>query len=457
MKFITILIFIILSSCQTFGQAKFSKKQVLNDLDYLKNSLITTQYNCYHTITEDAFEKEYHKIKSKITRDSLSLLEATRLLQQLPVLLNNGHTRISFPVQSYINYAQTGGTIFPLEVAIEKGKVLVRKNWSKKSDIQIEDQLISINNQPIQKILETIYSHIAAERIYFKSAQLEFLTLPRLYWLAFGEQKIFEVEISKNDRVSTYKLASIKAIEDYETKRDDIIKRDRNIKFLSSSTAYLRPGEFGGDEDQYRKFVDSAFTEIKSKKSKILIIDLRNNPGGDDSFSDYLVSYIANKPFKWCSKFQLKTSSLLKEHVRKTKDTTTSYWKSTLLHEDGEIYEYGFGFYQPQPKSKRFHGNVYVLVNRQSYSQSTVTAAQIQDYNFGKIVGEETAEYPNLYASIFNYQLPETGISVDIAKGKIQRVSGLDNNKGVIPDIYIKDYLLDEKDEILEQLLKQVD
>ena len=94
-----------------------------------------------------------------------------------------------------------------------------------------------------------------------------------------------------------------------------------------------------------------------------------------------------------------------------------------------------------------------MLVNRQSYSQSTVTAAQIQDYKFGTIAGEETGEYPSLYASIYQYTLPETGISVNVSKGYMVRVNGSTEERGVIPDIFIIDHLLDEKDEILEGIL----
>ncbi len=100
-------------------------------------------------------------------------------------------------------------------------------------------------------------------------------------------------------------------------------------------------------------------------------------------------------------------------------------------------------------------GKVYVLVNRQSHSQTTVTAAQIQDYGFATIVGEETGEYPSLYASIFQFKLPNTQIPVNVSKGKIVRVNGSTVEAGVIPDIYIKDHLLDEEDEILEGLLQK--
>jgi C-terminal processing protease CtpA/Prc len=127
-----------------------------------------------------------------------------------------------------------------------------------------------------------------------------------------------------------------------------------------------------------------------------------------------------------------------------------------LTHKDGEIYSYEFDDYQPQPEERRFNGKVYVLVNRQSHSQSAVTASQIQDYGFGTIVGEQTGDYPSLYASVFRYQLPNTGITVQVSKGYMVRVNGSTKEEGVIPDIYIKDHLLDENDEILDGLLEKI-
>lgn len=85
-----------------------------------------------------------------------------------------------------------------------------------------------------------------------------------------------------------------------------------------------------------------------------------------------------------------------------------------------------------------------------------MAAAQIQDYGFGTIVGEETGEYPTLYASIFPYTLPNTGITVTISKGYIVRVNGSEELRGVMPDILINDYLRDDEDEILSSLLNQI-
>ena len=433
---------------------RFSKEEVLSDLEELMTSLEATHFNLYAYTSKQAFKAHYLQIQNQIVKDSFSMLETTTLFQQLVAKAHNAHTRISFPAQAYRDYAESGGRIIPLEIAIENGNALIRKNWSDETTIPIGAELKSINGMPITAVLERIYLQIPAERLYFAQAQLEGFSLPRYYWQVFGGENTYEVEVEHNGQLETHDLKGIRVLEDYEFKRDDILQKDRRFRFLSESVAYLRPGELGGDEARYRAFIDSAFIQTKIRKAKTLLIDLRNNPGGDDSFGDYMVSYIADQPFKWASKFQLKSSALVKENVRQTKDTTKAYWNSFLTHTDGTIYPFDFGYYELQPKGKRFTGKVYVLVNRQSYSQATVTAAQIQDYGFGEIVGEETAEYPNLFASIFTYSLPNTGIAVDVSKGKIERVSGIDTGQGVLPDIEIKDHLLEGKDEILDGLMQ---
>ncbi|MEC7771567.1 MAG: S41 family peptidase [Bacteroidota bacterium] len=449
-----LLLAIILFCCTNLAaQHHFSKKEILEDLVFLKESLAETHYNLYAYTPKSEFDANYNQIKQEIQKDSFTLLEATSIFQKVISKANNGHTEIGFPGTSYGKYANAGGTLFPLEIAFENNKALIRKNWSSTGSITIGSEILSINGAAITDILSDIYPLISAERTYFKNAKLELYSFPRYYWQVYGKHDSFEVTIRSNGAIKTYVVNAVDLIQGYEMKRTELIDSERNLKFIDES-AYLKPGNFGGDEEKYQKFIDSAFITIKKKESKNLIVDLRNNGGGDDSYSDYLVSHFADRPFKWNSSFKLKTSAFLKEHTRKNYDTTSTFWQSVLNHKNGEVYEYEIETYQPQPESKRFLGNVYVLVNRQSHSQATVTAAQIQDYGFGTIVGEETGEYPSLYASIFQFELPNTRISVNVSKGKIIRVNGSTKEEGVIPDIHIKDHLLDEDDEILDGLLE---
>lgn len=450
--FITLLL-----SLKSFPQQsvkKIEKYKVLKDLEYLRESLEKAHYNLYTYVTKKSFDKNYETIKSSITKDSLTLLEVTSLFQSVISKVNNGHTEIPFPVNSYLTYAENGGTLFPLDLAFENGKAFIRKNLSDNTDLKVGSEIISINNRTINETLVKIFPLISAERRYFKLAKLELFSFPRYHWQAWGRKKEFKVTIRSNGKVKNYQLTPI-TVKDFHSKRNEIFSSNRELKFMKNS-AYLKPGNFSGDEKKYHNFIDSSFIKINKANSSSLIIDLRNNLGGNDSYSDYMVSYIASRPFRWNSEFTLKTSTILKDHAKKNYDITEPYWKKIMENEDGSVYPYEFDEYQPQPKNKRFLGKVYVLVNRQSHSQSAVTASQIQDYGFGIIVGEETGDYPSLLASQYTYNLNHTGIEVKISKGFIVRVNGSKKAEGVIPNIYIKDHLIDENDEILDGLLRQI-
>lgn len=438
------------------NRSSFCRDEVLKDFEYLYQSLEETHYDLYAYTSKEEMQKHYDLLKKGIHQDSLSIQEITTLFQTFTAKVNNGHTEVIFPVAQYLEYAEGGGTLFPLELVIEDGKALVRNNLTPLSELQKGTEILSIDGMPIMEVFQQLSAYISAERPYFKYTKAEIISFPRLYWQEFGTKVKYEIVAKVNGEEIHKQIKAVPAIEGFEMKRWDILINAPKFKHYKK-VAYLNPGDFGGDLNQFKSFIDSAFTQIRTKKSPTLIIDLRYNSGGDDIFSDYMVSYIADKPFQWNSSFELKSSAILKKHVRENSDLTTEYAKSILGHKDGERFLFQFESYLPQPKNKRFTGNVYVLINRQSHSQSAVTAAQIQDYGFGKMVGEETGDSPSLYASQLTYTLPITGIPVKTAKGKITRVNGSEAVQGVQPDIFIRDHLRDDKDEILDGLLTRLE
>lgn len=434
----------------------FSQTQVVSDFDALYHSLIDTHYNPYAYVSEQELADTYRELRRQLTNKSYSLLDTISHFQKLVAALNNGHTEIDFPVASYLHYAEQGGTLFPLDLAFENDKAWVRANFSNHPDIPHGAELIAINGEPIDAILNVICAQISAERRYFKLAKLEVFSFPRYYWYAFGERESYLVTLRVNGESKSYTLKPVKVFEGFEEKKDEVLRAQQQLVFYPAA-AYLNPGHFSGDEEAYKRFIDNAFSQIHQHSPANLIIDLRNNSGGNDSFSDYLVAYLADKPFRWASSFKLRTSELLKQDTRKNRDLSDPYWQAIMAHKDGEQFDFAFEHYAPVSADKRFKGKVFVLVNRQTHSQASVTAAQIQDYGWATIVGEETGDYPTLYASQFQYALPMTDITVKISKGYIVRVNGSHAEQGVIPSITIRDHLLDNNDEILNVLLADLD
>lgn len=452
---------IILFTCKiVFAQnqpSKLSNQAVKDDFDYLYQSLQEAHYNLFAFKSKEKYESLFSHLKSSLTTDSLTLLETISFYQKLVSFANTGHCEIDYPAQPYIEYAYAGGTLFPLELAFENERVFIRKNFSANTKISVGDELLTIDDKPINEILQQLYPFVSAEREYFKKAKMEFWSFPRLFFQLNGRKDNWNIQIkTKNDAIANLEVMAI-SVMDYEGKRNgEIVNPQKTLK-LYGNIAYLNAGQFGSNEADgeklFKKFIDSTFTVIKEHKVKQLILDLRNNPGGHNAYSDYLISYFAHKPFKWYSAFSVKTSRILKEHTVLQADTTDEYSREILRNLDGKTFKYDFPPYNPVEKSKRYKGKVYVLINRQTYSMAAASAALIQDYKFGIIVGEETGDIPTLYASQFSYTLPQTGITIKVPKSYIVRVNGSEKLEGVKPDIYIQDHLLDDKDEILEKLL----
>ncbi|MNJ90821.1 carboxy-terminal protease [compost metagenome] len=460
MNFQFLLFIALLLSKISFAQntlPKLSNESVKDDFDYLYQSLQATHYNLFAFQSKEKYDSLFSQLKSSLTSDSLTQLEVVSFYQKLVSFANTGHCEIDYPALSYIEYASAGGTVFPLELAFENEKAFIRTNFSTNKQISIGDELVSVDNIPITEIQKQLYPFVSAERDYFKNAKIEFWSFPRLFFQLNGRKDNWYIQVkSRNNELVNLEISSI-TVMDYEVNRNGEIVNPQKTFKLYGDVAYLNAGPFGSNEpdgeEVFKKFIDSTFTVIKKQKIKKMIIDLRNNPGGHNAYSDYLISHIANKPFKWYSEFSLKTSQILKEHTTLQADTTDEYSRKILGNADGQIFTYDFPSYSPVEKSKRYHGEVYILVNRQTYSMAAVSAALIQDYQFGEIVGEETGDVPTLYASQFSYELPKSGITVKVPKGYIVRVNGSKKLEGVKPDIYIQDHLLDDKDEILDGLL----
>lgn len=162
-KAILTLILVLWIIPAAIGQGKFGKQQVLDDLEYMRKSLEEAHYNLYAYTTKKAFDQNYQKVRASISKDSLSLVEATSLLQMVISKANNGHTEINFPGAAYGQYGSSGGTLFPLELAFEDGKALIRKNLSGNTDLKIGWEVVSINGLSMEHFSGDTFEEIIVQ------------------------------------------------------------------------------------------------------------------------------------------------------------------------------------------------------------------------------------------------------------------------------------------------------
>ncbi len=454
---------------------KVSKNSVVEDLQFLHTNLEASMYDLYAHTPKVEFEN-YIDHFEKTYKDSLTDIESWRVLQSFVSLGNIGHLSTTYPIYpNYVSYLRNGGEVFPLDVYFDEGNTIIVKDYSpiKNQEIQPGDKILSINDKEMSEWLRLMYSLYQGDNEYYKLNLISQLKFSRTLWLLGYTIHNFRLRIQTiQGEIKEVTLEAIKA-SDFEARVGGEAKNpyQRSLQFYNK-TAYLTPGVFLNENsnqegsahenfknESFKKFIDSCFSQIAERKSTNLIIDLRDNTGGNDTFSNHLISYFADKPFKFCSKFLVKTSQHTKEFWKGVKDSTlTELREQILTKKNGEIFEAKIPLQQPLSDNHplKFKGNVYLLINRGTLSNSVSVAAIIQDYQFGTLVGEKTAGSPTNHGATQSFVLPNSKNAISYTKALIIRPNGSTEIDGIKPDIEIKDNLFTPKDEVLEHLLKTI-
>lgn len=473
-----IILFIVVNSLSTiaFSQSakKYSAQEVKDDLEYMYDMLEKCSYDIFALNSKENMDKLYSRTYESIN-DSLTKLEIYRKYMPLVAATKMAHCMMNKPWGYYINhYVNEGGTLFPLSIYFSGDRALVNENYSANTSINEHDEVLSIDGKPINEFLHVFYENMSGPSEYYINSQIEGTGLPRLYWLFKGEKKSFRLEIKKTNGSISHQSVHAMAAREYEDKINAQVpeeKDERTFQFLNEQAVLLTPGGFinlksdidlnspeAFDNTEFCHFIDSAFTSFKQKGIEHLIIDLRDNLGGDNSFSDYMIAYFANTSFSMASKMQMKTSQHTKNIWEKLENPEVQSIKKQIMSlENGTRFDVDLQQYQPHPEAKKFKGSVYVLVNRYSYSNAAMTACIIQDYGFGKIVGEETADEVSSYGSIHRIDLANTKFRVYYPKSFFVRPNGDPTPRGVVPNHIVLDDDFTDKDEILEYTLKLIE
>jgi hypothetical protein len=418
------------------AQTRFSAEQLKNDLDFLFNKLEYIHPNLYAYTPKEKTLQAISIVKSEI-KDSINSIDFWLMVCPIVNNLHHGHTGITpqnSEVNKYISKLQkTGFSYFPFSVIILDSNIYVRDIYSDTKNIERGTKVISINGFKTSDILSKLVNYESGERMDYRLHYVE----KRFIWnypLLYPNSK-YEVKYMDNGIEKTKLLNGIneKETDEYFTKAFASAKNNYRFKLIANNTACI---EYNAcvDYDNFKLFLDSAFAVIKQNKITNLIIDIRKNGGGDSRLNSLLLTYLTNKPFYECSKHLERITS----DIRSAYEYYSQFKKDTIL--ERTKYQY---FDNKIENPLLFKGNIYVLTGIETFSSGAEAAMLIKDYKLGKIIGQETGGLPCGYGDRFDFELPNTKIKVGVSYKWSLRPSGIDDNRGVIPDIILKPSLQD--------------
>ena len=139
------------------------------------------------------------------------------------------------------------------------------------------------------------------------------------------------------------------------------------------------------DMEAYFSFLDSAFQQLETSGVQSLLLDLRGNTGGHPIFAAQLFSYLTTRDF--------------------------TYFKRNPEVKDFEP------LYNPmQPDQHHFKGDIYVLVNGACQSTTGHLISLLKYHTSAIFIGEEPGSTFTCNDFSFQFQLPNTGIEVNVPR-----------------------------------------
>lgn len=448
------------------------------DLDHLYEQLEAAHYDLFINRTRAEQDALHAELRASIDGPSRRL-EAVRLLQRFAAFGDVAHARIDLPVHYWGDYRAAGGKALPIWPRIVDGRVVVNEHYAQGPDgaplLRNDEEIVAIEGESIAVWLERLGRYHAADTERMLHALLEG-TFARDLWLETGAVDAL-----------TLTLATVEG--DRRTVRVPTLDRETLILRMDASPprltldpgrsaridgriGILRPGPSYNIEDPSDPwdtsasdaFLDDAFERFLEAGVTDLLIDLRDHPGGDNSFTDPLVAWFATEPFRFASYFEVRDSRAAErsnaerlEDVDPDGDSVTArYARAYAETPSGETFTFEVEPVAPRA-GERFTGDVWVLVNRRSYSNAVTTAALIQDHGFGRVIGEPTTDFATTLAAMETFTLPRTGVQVGFPKALIVRPSG-DRTPGVVtPDVPIEvPIVTGTEDRLLARALRRI-
>lgn len=453
---------------------RFSPEVVRADLREMYEKLQASHHDLFARRPKAEYDAKLEEMLRSLDKP-MTLLEVEIAFQKFAAYGRVAHSRVDLPADAFAAYHEGKGKILPLAVRVieETGgaAVYVAQNASENPRIAPGDRLLELDGEKAASLVARLESNISADNAYLAHTQLE----PRfalMLWLEKGEKREFTLRLQRGQEAPFEVVLPARTRPEILAAREKLPKVAdldwdlREAKMLDGGIAYLRPGPFYDnrpdaanmwDPAAFHQFVDGAFRQFLAAGAKKLLIDLRKNPGGDDSFSNGMVAWFADEPFRFAKESRIKVSEAATASNRQrleSLEASTGNADSTSRRlaaayagqKNGTVVLYEIPDTAPR-QGERFKGEVYLLIDRQSYSNTANVAALVQDYGFGKILGEETSDLATTYGAMEQFQLSRTGITVGFPKALIIRPSGNLDPRGVIPDVAIESPLLPSSDD----------
>ena len=353
----------------------------------------------------------------------MSEREAWLLFARLNPVLRDGHSGVLIPDyrQRLRAHLARGGRAAPFQAHIgDDGALRIRALNEPAPGLSIGARVVSINGHDSEQIVGTMLAVTEGDTPAFRRA-LAARRFQFLYWTIFGDTGRYVIEVEDGDCARTIVVDGAR----------DVPTPTPGSEFshdvLEGGIGYIRAGSFGGEHQQaFADFSRRDFTDFNTGSVRALIIDVRDNGGGDDPlWQESLMEYVTTRPYVHVGAYAVRITA-----GNAGPDDVVGDVRRTT-------YDRRF---TPTPDNPlRLDVPVYVLKGALTYSAAIQFVVAAQDFGIARIAGPESGALSCQTGRVASIPLPGTGFNAFTPRMAFTRPSGAGCDRPVVPDIVIDD------------------
>jgi len=466
----------------------YSPDQLRSDVDFVYTKLRKLHPRLYEYTRKESLDHQFDSLKNAITTP-LTSREFYFKLSPVVAAVRQGHIQLQPPqlkmgLRDAFNLGITGRSpLFQYSYELIDNKLYIINTLSGKNKINPGSEVVSVNNltpdELISKFIPTQTFDGFNQTYIPRKVGKDF---PNWHYLLFGRTDSLICQVKFNDSIQTQTFVRNRPkISPENAKSREQIKAERPIRKVENkkrtiqgydyqSRSYSKDLTFPGPDSSlailkvrdftsgiYASYYKTCFELLKTVNAETLILDLRDNPGGEATDAQELFSYLVDTTFTFlgpaevASKFSIVHSNYFRGNPLIVNVFLAIGYPIQLLSKgfllllvqrdpDQKYYLTFLQSLKGEPKPNHFSGKLYVVTNGGTFSAAAILATNLKGINRGTLVGEETggAALGTVAGKMAVYKLPASKIWFSFGLAHIQPNYRYGfEGRGVLPDIRI--------------------
>ena len=426
----------------------FSASDIEADLDFMIAKFRETHPDFDEALAPAAFQAFREEVAAKLETPK-TRVEAYRILSSLNGLITDGHTTLRYPLEEWRAYQDGGGSVIPFSVQITgMDTLMVGQSLTDSFGAVSGDQIVSINGVSAEELIAFSLNGQSGENLPLRSAYAE-QYFSRDLW-AFGLRPPFAIVVSNEGGRQQLAHPGMSWPDYRRASRSSTQTAPYAYQSLSEKAGLLSFNDMSGSLSAFNAFLEETFAQISDDGIETLILDIRENGGGDSRFGDALHTYLSDVDYPAIERIDVQVTEDIKRYY-KTLLPEGFRWLPLhrvvpilrLIQETpaGESFPFFPDAEAPQPWSKpkddQFGGELVVLIGPKTYSSAAIFAAPLKHFGRAKFVGEETGEPLIFFGENYIFDLPNTKLQGQVSHKKFVLVGAQDERRGIAPDVSV--------------------